>query len=557
MTRRGWWRWRAAHRRVARGAASVPALAVAVLAALVAVLVGVGVAAVPGWHAPAPAGAQLRAGAATNSAYAVVDAAGGVLTFGGAGYQGDTLNVSLARPIVGAAADAAGGYWLVASDGGVFTFGNAGFFGSTGGLALDKPVVAMAATADGSGYWLVASDGGIFSFGDAGFHGSTGSLHLNKPIVGMAATPDGGGYWLVASDGGIFAFGDAPFLGSAGSMHLNKPVVGMATTGDGRGYWLVASDGGIFTYGDAPFFGSTGSIALNQPIVGMAATPGGSGYWLVAADDGVFTFGDAVFSGSAQSPLHPPLFPQPLSNPIPAAVAIVDDVPGPQAAHQGGVRVAFAGDSLALYEGRYVQDTNPPYLIDDGAAAGCGFTNGAPTTVWSNTRSVFVDPVACALWASQLQWLVARYHPDVTVIQDGFWELQPRLFNGRYATLADSDYSAYIEGNLQQAAAIAHSGGGAVVMSTSPYFQDGTPHDLVDAFNHLLGEVAAQDPFVSIDDLYTVLDPGNQYAIVVDGIVARGSDGVHITQAAVDYLIEPALNQIIANVADPVYNGDT
>jgi hypothetical protein len=39
--------------------------------------------------------------------------------------------------------------------------------------------------------------------------------------------------------------------------------------------------------------------------------------------------------------------------------------------------------------------------------------------------------------------------------------------------------------------------------------------------------------------------------------VARGVDGVHITQAAVDYLIEPALNQIIANVADPVYNGDT
>jgi hypothetical protein len=519
----------------------------------VAVLVG----AVPGWHAPAPAGAQLRTGAATNSAYAIVDAAGGVLTFGGAGYQGDTLNVSLAQPIVGAAGDPAGGYWLVASDGGVFTFGNAGFFGSTGGRPLNKAMVGMAATADGGGYWLVASDGGIFSFGDAAFHGSTGSLQLNKPIVGMAATPDGGGYWLVASDGGIFAFGDAPFLGSAGSTHLNKPVVGMAATGDGRGYWLVAADGGIFTYGDASFLGSTGSIALNRPIVAMAATPGGAGYWLVAADDGVFTFGDAVFSGSAQSPLHPPLFPQPLSNVIPWAVAIVDDVPGPQAAHQGGLRVAVAGDSLALYEGHYVQETNPPYVIDNGAAAGCGFTNGAPSIPWSNPRSVFVDPAACALWASQLQWLVSRFHPDVTVIQDGYWELQNRLFNGRYATLADADYSAYIEGNLQQAATIAHSDGGAVVMSTSPYFQDGTPHNLVDAFNHLLGQVAAQDPFVSIDDLYTVLDPGNQYATVVDGIVARGTDGVHITQAAVDYLIEPALNQIIANVADPVYDGNT
>ena len=50
-----------------------------------------------------------------------------------------------------------------------------------------------------------------------------------------------------------------------------------------------------------------------------------------------------------------------------------------------------------------------------------------------------------------------------------------------------------------------------------------------------------------------MLDPGGGYASVVDGIAARTSDGVHITEAAVDNLIEPALNQIIANVAGAVY----
>ncbi len=152
------------------------------------------------------------------------------MTFGGAGYDGDALEVPLQKPIVGSAADPAGGYWLVASDGGIFTFGNAPFWGSAGGLPLNKPVVGMAPTPDGGGYWLVASDGGIFTYGDAQFFGSTGSMALNKPIVGMAATPDGGGYWLVASDGGIFAFGDARFFGSTGSIALNKPVVGMAAT---------------------------------------------------------------------------------------------------------------------------------------------------------------------------------------------------------------------------------------------------------------------------------------------------------------------------------------
>jgi hypothetical protein len=511
--------------------------------------------------APAGPGARRSAGAATtskatNAAYAIIDAAGGVMTFGGAGYDGDTLEVPLQKPIVGGTADPQGGYWLVASDGGVFTFGGAPFWGSTGGMSLNQPIVGMAPTADGGGYWLVAADGGVFTFGNATFFGSTGGMTLNKPIVGMAATANGRGYWLVASDGGIFSFGNARFMGSTGGMALNQPIVGMAATADGGGYWLVAADGGIFTYGDAQFWGSSGSIHLNEPIVAMTPTPDGAGYWLVAADGGIFTYGDAVFSGSAQSPLHPPYFPAPLSSPIPPVVTIINDVPGEQATHQGGLRVAFAGDSLALYEGQYVQQTSPPYAVYDGAAAGCGFTDGQPTLPWNDPSKLYLDPGACALWASQVQWVVARFHPDVTVIQTGYWETQDRGFDGGFATLANPAYASYIESNLEEAVQIAHADGGAVILSTSPYFADGTPFSLVDDYNQIVENVAALYPYVSIDDLYTVLDPGGNYASVVDGIAARSSDGVHITQAAVDNLIEPALNQIIANVAGAVYAGN-
>ncbi|HEX4163762.1 MAG TPA: hypothetical protein VHZ05_14785, partial [Acidimicrobiales bacterium] len=400
-----------------------------------------------------------------------------------------------------------------------------------------------------------ASDGGIFAYGDAQFYGSTGSIRLNKPIVGMAATTDGAGYWLVASDGGIFAYGDAQFYGSTGSIRLNKPIVGMAATTDGGGYWLVASDGGIFTYGDGQFWGSTGSLVLNEPIVGMAPTPDGGGYWLLAQDAGVFTYGDAQFSGSAQSPLHPPLFPANLSNPIPGAVTIMNEAPGAQATHTGGLRVAFAGDSLALYEGQYMQQTSPPYAVDNGAAAGCGFTNGAAMVEWSNPGPTYFNPGACAYWANQLQWLVSRFHPDVTVIQTGYWESQIRQFNGNWETLANADYANYIKANLEAAVQIAHSDGGAVVLSTAPYFADGTPNDLIDAYNSIVEGVAAENPFVSVDDVHAVLDPGGTYQAVIDGIVARGADGVHITQGAVDDLIGPDLNQIISNVASTVYTG--
>jgi hypothetical protein len=288
----------------------------------------------------------------------------------------------------------------------------------------------------------------------------------------------------------------------------------------------------------------------------MTPTQDGNGYWLVGQDAGVFNYGDAEFAGSAQSPLHPPLFPAPLTNPIPAVVTIFNEAPGPQAAHQGIQRVAFSGDSLSLYEGQYVEDNNPPYAVDDGAAAGCGYTDGAPTIPWSSPGSVYISPGACALWATQLQWVVSRFHPDVTVIQTGYWEVQDRMFNGTYTTLANPAYASFIEQNLAQAVQIAHSDGGAVILSTSPYFDDGTPNALVNDYNQIVQSVAAQYPYVSIDDLYTVLDPGGAYSSVVDGIVARGSDGVHITAAAVDNLIEPALNQIIANVAGAVYAGN-
>ena len=510
-----------------------------------------------------PTGAQ-PAGAATtptsletDSSYAIVDAAGGVMTFGGAGYSSDTLALHLAKPIVGAAADPTGGYWMVASDGGIFDFGGAPYFGSTGAMHLNAPIVGMAPTPDGQGYWLVASDGGIFTFGDAPYEGSTGAMHLNEPIVGMAATADGLGYWLVAADGGIFAFGDAPYEGSTGAMHLNKPIVGMAATADGLGYWLVASDGGIFTFGDAPFYGSAGGSALNAPIVGMSATPDGKGYWLVGSDAGIFTYGDAGYSGSAESPLHPPLFPSALSPALAPVVAIIPDAPGESANHSGPLRVAFAGDSLALYDADYTMGTGPNYFIDDGAAAGCGVTNGAPVIPYNAPNTVYVDPPACALWAQQLQWLTSRFHPDVSILEVGYWECQERLFDGSYETIADPSYASYIEDNLIQAVNILHSDGAAVLLATAPLFNDGTPAGLVDDFNQIVQNVAnAYSSFVTVYPVYNILDPNGVYSTIVNGVVARTPDGVHLTQAGVTDVLDRSLSDLVSSVGQTVYNSN-
>ena len=531
-----------ARRRCALGLAAL--LAAAVLVALPAVRPGNSTAA-----AASPPGA-------TNSSYAIVDAAGGVMTFGGAAYDGDTLEIPLTKPIVGGAADPNGGYWLVASDGGIFSFGNAQFFGSTGGIALNKPIVGMAATPDGGGYWLVASDGGIFSFGDAQFYGSTGGIALNKPIVGMAAAAHGRGYWLVASDGGIFSFGTAPFLGSTGGIHLNQPVVGMAATSDGGGYWLVATDGGIFTYGDATFWGSAGGIHLSEPIVAMTPTPDGNGYWLVGQDAGVFTYGDAAFSGSAQSPLHPPYFPQPLSNPIPAVVTIINEGTGPQATHQGMQRVAFSGDSLSLYEGELRGADRPALRRRQRGGGRLRLHRRCADHPVEQPALALHQPgglraVGDAAAVGRLALPSRRHRDSDWLLGDAGPPVQRRLHDAGQPRLRRLHSGQPGPGGADRPL---RRGRGHPVDVALLRRRDAEQLSSTTT-TRLCSRSPRQYPYVSIDDLFTVLDPGGAYSTVVDGLVARGPDGVHITQAGVDTLIEPALNQIIANVAGAVYAG--
>jgi TM2 domain-containing membrane protein YozV len=414
---------------------------------------------------------------------------------------------------------------------------------------------ATTATSPDGTYAVIDSAGGVITYGQADYDGDMLASTLDAPVVGAVADRDGG-YWMDASDGGVFAFGDARFYGSMGGKALNQPVVSMAATPDGHGYWLVAADGGIFAFGDARFYGSMGGTALSSRIAAMTATPDGAGYWMVGQDDSVYAFGDAAYSGGASSPLHPPLYPAFASPTIPRAVAIVATPVGAQAAHRGGVRVAFLGDSLAWYEGYYTSDSDAGYRLDNGSIPGCGATNGAEMQMW--TRPGVDEPSlpACSLWAAQMEWVTRRYHPDAVVIQLGYWEEQTRLWGGRYVNLGDPAYAAYIQQNLERAVSIAHGGGASVIINTSPYFGDGTPNWIVNDFNALVAAVAAQNPsFVTVLNVNHILSPNGTYTQDVDGLAVRPADNVHLTMAGVHDLIDPVLNPMALAVGSAVYQG--
>ena len=411
--------------------------------------------------------------------------------------------------------------------------------GSTGHLASN--LVHEAGMSWDGGYVVADASGRVFTMGDAGFYGDEAGDPLDRPIVGMVATPDGGGYWEVAADGGIFAFGDARFSGSTGNLALNEPIVGMAATPDGGGYWEVAADGGIFAFGDAGFSGSTGSLALNEPIVGMAATPDGGGYWEVAADGGIFAFGDAPYNGSAVTPLHPPAYMAFSSDQQPAVVGVVPEGPGPQIDRSGTTRVLFVGDSVAFETGFFTGAVASGLSIFDGAILGCGIMGDAPIEPWMGGGPMSPYP-ACADWRQQYRWAIDGWHPDIVVFVAGYWESQPRLFNGSYADMDDDPaYTSAVQSAITDALGILHSQGAAVIAATAPFFGDGTPPSLIDDYNSSLRQVAAGFSGTQVLDLNALLDPGGSYQAVVDGVDARSPDGVHLTGAGVEQLVDPSL----------------
>ena len=87
--------------------------------------------------------------------------------------------------------EASAGYGVVDAAGTVATFGGAGFYGDL--TTTSTSAIAIVATPDGEGYWLISASGSVSSYGDATFYGSAAGGSFSGSIVGMAATPSGKG----------------------------------------------------------------------------------------------------------------------------------------------------------------------------------------------------------------------------------------------------------------------------------------------------------------------------------------------------------------------------
>jgi peptidoglycan/LPS O-acetylase OafA/YrhL len=219
------------------------------------------------------------------------------------------------------------------------------------------------------------------------------------------------------------------------------------------------------------------------------------------------------------------------------------------------VRVLLVGDSVAetLGEGLGevpVQDKYD-YVLYDRAILGCGVADGPEVMVMGAVNSIVPacggpaapgdTPNEITPWATQWSNEIAQIHPNVLVEGAGRWELVDRLYQGKWTNILQPRFAAYIEGQLQKAAAVANTAGVPMVFLTAPCTNepeqpdgDAWPEDNParrEAYNRMIRQIAAAHPgTVSVADLNKAACPGDKYATTVDGVVIRTvDDGVHFT----------------------------
>jgi len=222
------------------------------------------------------------------------------------------------------------------------------------------------------------------------------------------------------------------------------------------------------------------------------------------------------------------------------------------------IRFYLVGDSLAVTVGIGLEvDSVHRYGVQliDKAVLGCDLDN-LPTI--STTNGEVDNPESvCRTWPTLWAHQMARFHPEVTGLLMGRWDILDHVYQGHLVNITQPSWYRHNEDEVEHAVEVLSSGGAHVLLFTMPYIDPinesigGTlsPEDSparVQDFNDILAQVAARHPgVVSVVDLNRILDPHGQFQPTIDGITVRWADGIHVSKAGGEWL-QPILLPPIA-----------
>ncbi len=233
--------------------------------------------------------------------------------------------------------------------------------------------------------------------------------------------------------------------------------------------------------------------------------------------------------------------------------------------------VLVVGDSFAHTLTLGLARDAPAYGISltDGSTDGCGVARGSP--LLSGTASLTVTG-PCAPdgpgWPALYGGDIAADRPVLTVLVLGAWDQSTRLIGGAWLAPGQPAYDAYERQQLASAVGILTAGGGKVVLTTAPALLAlhaercapppatvaGCPTETqrVAALDADARAVAASFPGqVTVVDLGGRVAPHGTFAVTVDHVVVRTSDGVHLTVAGGEWLGPWLLPRLVAAARGP------
>jgi hypothetical protein len=234
------------------------------------------------------------------------------------------------------------------------------------------------------------------------------------------------------------------------------------------------------------------------------------------------------------------------------------------------VSVYMMGDSLALTLGLSL--ATPPlqsrydYDITILGILGCGVVDGPAV---KTKGKIGIGPAACygstfpygapvPSWQARWKAALARVHPNVVAMLAGRWEDVDRVYMGKWTSISNPTFAAYVKRQLELASNIVTSSGANMVFLTTPCLSEGRqpdgklwPEDLPSRqaiYNRLVREVAAQHPDTdSVVNFAAVACPGGHYTTKLNGDRIRKVDGVHIAITAGPALAPGIMAKIVAS----------
>jgi peptidoglycan/LPS O-acetylase OafA/YrhL len=239
-------------------------------------------------------------------------------------------------------------------------------------------------------------------------------------------------------------------------------------------------------------------------------------------------------AGAEGATLHPGTGPASLTAVTPPASAA-------QAGRQrggSGFRVFLVGDSVAFTLGyNYRQGTVPGMTLGGDTEIGCGIAR-APSVNQGQVQPV--DP-KCTTWPTRWRAAAAAFHPDVSLLLIGAWEVLDKQVGGRTLHAGTPDAERYLDSELQLAVDILAPVSHRVAILDVPCFDEPETADAyawiakarndparVAWINQALGRfAAAHRDKVALLDLHGFLCPGGRDT---SGTKVR-YDGVHFTAA--------------------------